>query len=62
MVSNSTTLAVILAFNPDNDRGSKLHPSGPSLTVEDIFLQQKKSFIAALSPAAPTRPIERSKP
>ena len=51
--------AVVGAFDPGDDRDAQFLAGGPAAAVEDVLLQQaKKDSMAALSPAAPTRPIE----
>jgi hypothetical protein len=55
--------AVVAALDPGDDRRPQLLASGPALPVEHVLLQQReKDSIAALSPQAPTRPIEPTRP
>ncbi len=51
--------AVAGAFDPGHDRDPQFLAGGPGVPVENIVLQQREELsIAALSPAAPTRPID----
>ena len=50
---------VVGAFDPGDDREAELVAGRPGLPVQDVLLQQRKNeSIAALSPAAATRPID----
>ena len=51
---------VVGPFDPGDDGNAQLLAGVPAATVQDVLLQQaKEAFsMAALSPAAPTRPIE----
>ena len=57
------SLAVILGFNPGDDGEGQSFFRAPPLKIEHVLLQQSKEApMAALSPAAPTRPIDPTSP
>ena len=55
--------AVVGALDPGDDGQPQLLAGGPALAVQDVLLQQaKKDSMAALSPQAPTRPMDPVRP
>ena len=51
--------AVLGLFGPGEDGDAQLVVGAPAATVEDAFCSTvKKDSMAALSPAAPTRPMD----
>lgn len=59
-----SSAAVVGPFEPGHDRESQFVAGGPPTFVEDVVLEQAEEAlsIAALSPAAPTRPIDPVRP
>jgi len=56
--------SVVGPFDPGDDRDAQPFAGVPALSVEDVLLQQcdREDSMAALSPAAPTRPMEPRMP
>jgi hypothetical protein len=56
--------AMVVGFlNPGHDGEPQLLLGFPSLTIQDVILEQAKNYsMAALSPQALTRPIEPARP
>ena len=55
--------AVVGAFDPGDDRDAELVSGVPGLALSTFFCSsERKDSMAALSPAAPTWPIEPSIP